>query len=90
MMSLENDQRKSEILYPEAFLWFLFRNTRERGCIKTHRTESRFVMGPGKCAVCRRVRARFGQEIVQAWAVKGLSNMPLFRYVDILFISQFA
>ena len=40
--------------------------------IKTHRTESRFVTGPGKHTICRRVRALFSPEIVQAWAVRGL------------------
>ena len=52
---------------------FLFHITRERVGIKTHRTESRFVTGPGKYTVCRRVRALFSPEISQAWAVKGLS-----------------
>ena len=41
-------------------------------CIKTRRTESRFVIGPGKYTVCRRMRAIFSPEILQAWAVKGL------------------
>ena len=39
---------------------------------KRTRTESRFVIGPGKCTVCRRMRAIFSPEILQAWAVKGL------------------
>ena len=39
---------------------------------KKHRTESRFVIGPGKYTVCRRVRAIFSPEILQAWALKGL------------------
>ena len=36
---------------------FLFRTTREKFGIKTHRTESWFVIGPEKYTVCRRVRA---------------------------------
>ena len=52
---------------------FLFYVTRERVGIKTHRSESTFVIGPGKYTVCRRVRVLFNLEISQAWAVKGLS-----------------
>ena len=45
---------------------FLFRITRDRVGIKTLRTESTFVTGPEKCTVCRRVRALFSPEILQA------------------------
>ena len=54
---------------------FLFHITRERVGIKTHRTESRFVIGPGKYTVCKCVRALFSPEILQAWAVKGLMHL---------------
>ena len=52
---------------------FLFRITRERVCIKTHRLE-RFVTGPEKYTVCWRVRALLSPEILQAWAMKGLKS----------------
>ena len=55
-----------------VFLFFFVLITRERVGIKTHRTESRAVIGPGKHTACRRVRALFSPEIVQAWAVRGL------------------
>ena len=51
---------------------FPFRITRERVGIKTHITESRFVTGPGQYTACRRVRAFFSPENLQASAVKGL------------------
>ena len=59
---------------------FLFRITRERVGIKAQRTESRFVMGPGKYTVCRRVRAFFSPEMLQAWAVNGLKVRIIILY----------
>ena len=41
--------------------------------MKTQSIESRCYR-TGKCTVCRRVRAFFSPEMLQAWAVKGLSH----------------
>ena len=39
-----------------------------------HRNEGRFVIRPGKCSVCRRVRTPFSPEILQAWASEGVKK----------------
>ena len=46
----------------------------ERIFIKTHNTEIRFVIGPEKYTVSRRVSAIFSPEILQAGAVNGLRD----------------
>ena len=51
----------------------------ERVYIRMHRIESRFAIGPEKYTVCRHVLALFSPEILQAWAVKGLSRSILQR-----------
>ena len=73
MMSLEKTNKTVKFQILKHFC-FLFRITRERVCIETHRTESRFVIGPGKYTLCRRVCALFNPEILQAWAAKGLMD----------------
>ena len=59
-------------LKPLSLSVFLFALARERFFIKTHSTESRWVIDR-KYTVCRCVCASFNQEIIQARAVKGLS-----------------
>ena len=44
----------------------------EQTFIKTHNTESRFVIGPETVLFCRCVHARFSPEMLQDVAVKGL------------------
>ena len=58
---LKNDQLKVKFQILKHFC-FLFRTTREKFGIKMHRTESWFVIGPGKYTVCRRVRAFFSPD----------------------------
>ena len=63
-------REKCETLQP----CFLLRTGMWNCFIKTRRIESRCVIGPEKYAVCRRVRASFRPEIVQAGAVKGTAE----------------
>ena len=71
MKSFENDTEMCEISNPYAFLVFLMDPAGETIFIKTHSTENRCHM-TGKHTVCRRVRASFSPENLQAGAVKGL------------------
>ena len=73
MMAFENDQEsaKFEIIKPFSFL---FGPPFERIFIKRHSIESRCYR-TGKYTVCRRVRASFSPDILQAGAVKG-SRIP--------------
>ena len=74
MMSLENDPQKSaefKTFKPFFFLLF-FSLALERFFIKTHRTESRCVIGPENVLFLRHVRASFSPEILLPGTVKGL------------------
>ena len=55
----------------KAFSFFFFALACERILIKTHSIESRCYR-TGKYIVCKRVRASFSPDILQAGAVKGL------------------
>ena len=77
MMSLEKTNKRVKFQILKHFC-FLLRITRERVCIETHRTESGFVIEPGKYTLFRRVCALFNPEILQAWAAKGLSLSVFF------------
>ena len=73
---------------------FLFRITRQRAVIKTHRTESTFVTGPGKYTVCRRVRVLFSpgnctgldSEGVNPWNVAALLSDNNVLFFLVLFL----
>ena len=58
-------------LKPVSISVFLFALTCERMFMKTHSIESGCYR-TGKHTVCRRVRAAFSPDILQAGAVKGL------------------
>ena len=60
----------------ETVIVFFFELACERVFIKMHSIESRCYR-TGKYTVCRRVRASFSPEILQAGTVKGLSFMGL-------------
>ena len=65
-------------LKPLSFFVFLFAHTCERIFIKTHGFQSRRVTGQQKHTVCRRFRASFSPDILQAGAVKGLRTIKYY------------
>ena len=60
-----------------VFLYFVFCFfvlACEKICVKTHRTENRFVIGAAKYIACRRVRALFSPKIVQGLCSQGVKE----------------
>ena len=66
-------------LKPLSHLVFFFALACQRIFIQTHSIESKCVIGPENYTVCRRVRASFSPEILQAGAVKGLRTCQPYK-----------
>ena len=61
---------------------FLFRITRERIGIKTYATESRLLIGPEKCTVCRCVCAPFSPEIFTGLGSEGVKMVLIAAHLN--------
>ena len=81
MMSFQNDQSVKMLnLIPLTEFVFFFALACERIFFETHSIKSRCYR-TGKYTVCRRVRASFSPEIVQAGAVEGGNETSGERWV---------